>query len=180
MASTPKTGFIGGSAITSTLAQCERETFNENEGDDRSRVRDRRTTGESGAHLGSCPDTGCRSAPNHHRIWDYRLRRENRYKARHESEHNKGQGHQKRNSTVRHCHRLNISPSAKRHGGLTLLAESPDGCTRAIMLARGFSLALTASLIRAGFAIDHVPNRGRNGRGAVGRVRITRGTQCAR
>jgi len=41
------------------------------------------------------------------------------------------------------------------------------------MLARGFSLALTASLIRAGFAIDHVPNRGRNGRGPVGRVRIT-------
>jgi hypothetical protein len=56
---------------------------------------------------------------------------------------------------------------------LALLAENPDGCTRAVMLGHGFPLALTASLIRAGFAIDHVPNRGRNGRGPVGRVRIT-------
>ena len=56
---------------------------------------------------------------------------------------------------------------------LALLAEKPDGNTRAIMLGRGFPRALTASLIRAGFAIDHVPNRGRNGRGPVGRVRIT-------
>ena len=56
---------------------------------------------------------------------------------------------------------------------LALLAEKPDGCTRAIMLGHGFSLALTASLIRAGFAINHVPNRGRNGRGPVARVRIT-------
>ena len=39
------------------------------------------------------------------------------------------------------------------------------------MLGHGFSLALTASLILAGFATDHVPNRGR--RGPVARVRIT-------
>ena len=55
---------------------------------------------------------------------------------------------------------------------LALLAKSPDGCTRAIMLGHGFPLALTASLIRAGVAIDHV-NRSRNGRGAVAHVRIT-------
>ena len=40
-----------------------------------------------------------------------------------------------------------------------------------MMLGHGFSLALTASLILAGFATDHVPNRGR--RGPVARVRIT-------
>jgi hypothetical protein len=28
----------------------------------------------------------------------------------------------------------------ERNRALALLAESPDGCTRAIMLARGFSL----------------------------------------
>ena len=42
---------------------------------------------------------------------------------------------------------------------LALLAESPDGCTRAIMLAHGFSLALTASLIRGGLATDQMAKR---------------------
>jgi hypothetical protein len=36
---------------------------------------------------------------------------------------------------------------------LALLAKSSDGCTRAMMLGRGFSLALTASLIRARLAV---------------------------
>ena len=41
------------------------------------------------------------------------------------------------------------------------------------MLGHGFSLALTASLIRAGFATDHVPNRSSSGGVPVARVRIT-------
>ena len=40
------------------------------------------------------------------------------------------------------------------------------------MLAHGFSLALTASLISAGLATDRIPKR-RVGRGTVARVRIT-------
>ena len=54
---------------------------------------------------------------------------------------------------------------------LAILAENPDGCTRAIMLARGFSLALTASLIRAELATDQRLKQ--RGRGPVARVRIT-------
>jgi hypothetical protein len=53
---------------------------------------------------------------------------------------------------------------------LALLAENPDGYTKAMMLGRGFSLALTTSLIRAGLAID---KRLGPGRGPVARVRIT-------
>jgi hypothetical protein len=56
---------------------------------------------------------------------------------------------------------------------LAILAENPDGYTRAMMLGHGFSLALTASLIRAGFATDHVPNRSSSGGVPVARVRIT-------
>jgi hypothetical protein len=54
---------------------------------------------------------------------------------------------------------------------LTFLAGNPDGYTKAILLARGFSLALTASLIGARLAIDRMPKR--PGRGRVARVRIT-------
>ena len=38
----------------------------------------------------------------------------------------------------------------ERSRTLAILAENPDGCTRAVMLGRGFPLALIASLIRAG------------------------------
>ena len=38
----------------------------------------------------------------------------------------------------------------ERNRALAILAENPDGCTRAVMLGRGFPLALIASLIRAG------------------------------
>ena len=55
---------------------------------------------------------------------------------------------------------------------LAFIAGNADGYTRAIMLARGFSLALTASLISAGLAIDRMPKRS-VGRGTVARVRIT-------
>ena len=54
---------------------------------------------------------------------------------------------------------------------LAFIAGNPDGYTRAVMLAHGFSLALTANLIHAGLATDRMPKR--HGRGAVARVRIT-------
>jgi hypothetical protein len=55
---------------------------------------------------------------------------------------------------------------------LAFIAGNADGYTRAVMLAHGFSLALTASLISAGLATDRMPKR-RVGRGTVARVRIT-------
>jgi hypothetical protein len=45
--------------------------------------------------------------------------------------------------------------NGERSRALTILAENPGGCTRAVMLGRGFPLALIASLIRAGLATDH-------------------------
>jgi len=54
---------------------------------------------------------------------------------------------------------------------LAFIAGNTDGYTRAVMLAHGFSLALTASLIHAGLATDRMPKR--VGRGTVARVRIT-------
>jgi hypothetical protein len=42
----------------------------------------------------------------------------------------------------------------ERSRALAVLAQAPDGCTRAMMLGRGFPLALIASLIRAGLATD--------------------------
>ena len=54
---------------------------------------------------------------------------------------------------------------------LAFIAGNADGYTRAVMLAHGFSLALTASLIRAGLATERMAKR--HGRGAVARVRIT-------
>jgi hypothetical protein len=61
----------------------------------------------------------------------------------------------------------------ERSRALAILAENPDGCTRAVMLGRGFTLALTASLIRSGLATDHKPERKRSGIRPVARVRIT-------
>ena len=42
---------------------------------------------------------------------------------------------------------------------LAFIAGNADGYTRAVMLAHGFSLALTASLIHAGLATDRIPKR---------------------
>jgi hypothetical protein len=56
---------------------------------------------------------------------------------------------------------------------LTLMAESLDGCTRAMMLGQGFPLALAATLIRAGLATEHKPERKRPGPQPVARLRIT-------
>jgi hypothetical protein len=44
----------------------------------------------------------------------------------------------------------------ERIRALTLLAENPDGCSRAIMSARGFRLALLNQLIRAGLATSYI------------------------
>ena len=44
----------------------------------------------------------------------------------------------------------------ERTCALAVLAENPDGCTRAVMLARGFSLALLNRLVRAGLATSHL------------------------
>jgi hypothetical protein len=41
---------------------------------------------------------------------------------------------------------------AIRDRALRLLAENPDGCSRAILLAHGFSLELMDKLIRVGLA----------------------------
>jgi hypothetical protein len=42
---------------------------------------------------------------------------------------------------------------AIRDRALRFLAENPDGCSRAILLAHGFSLELLDKLIRAGLAM---------------------------
>ena len=43
-----------------------------------------------------------------------------------------------------------------RRRALAVLAENPDGYSRAIMLARGFPLALLNRLVRAELATSHV------------------------
>jgi hypothetical protein len=61
----------------------------------------------------------------------------------------------------------------ERNRALAILAEHPDGCTRAVMLGRGFPLALIASLIRAGLATDQIAKRIHGGPRAAAPVRIT-------
>ena len=61
----------------------------------------------------------------------------------------------------------------ERSHALALLAKNPNGCTRAIMLGHGFSLALIASLIRAGLDTDQTTRRIHGGSRAPARVRIT-------
>jgi hypothetical protein len=61
----------------------------------------------------------------------------------------------------------------ERSRTLAILAENPDGCTRAVMLGRGFPLALIASLIRAGLATDQIAKRIHGGPRAAAPVRIT-------
>jgi hypothetical protein len=43
-------------------------------------------------------------------------------------------------------------PKPDRRRALELLAASPDGCTEAIMLAHGFTVAQMVELVRAGLA----------------------------
>ena len=48
------------------------------------------------------------------------------------------------------------SRSLDRNHALILLAEHPNGCSRAIMVARGCSLALLNRLIRTGLATSRI------------------------
>jgi hypothetical protein len=63
---------------------------------------------------------------------------------------------------------------SERRRALAVLAESPDGCARAVMLARGFPLALLNYLVRAGFATSYL-ERGERGDKLIEimRVKIT-------
>jgi hypothetical protein len=63
---------------------------------------------------------------------------------------------------------------ANRWRALELLASSHDGCTEAIMIAHGFTVAQMVELVRAGLATP-TPERVRAGRQVleVARVRIT-------
>jgi hypothetical protein len=57
---------------------------------------------------------------------------------------------------------------------LGLLAENPDGCSRAIMLAHGFPLAVLNRLVRAGLAVSHLEREERGGKVIeIVRVKIT-------
>jgi hypothetical protein len=49
-------------------------------------------------------------------------------------------------------------PPATRRRALELLASCRDGCTEAIMLAHGFSIAQMVELVRAGLATAHRPS----------------------
>ena len=61
-----------------------------------------------------------------------------------------------------------------RRRALATLAENPDGCTRAIMLARGFPLALLNRLVRTGLATSHLDREERPDKPIeIVRLRIT-------
>jgi hypothetical protein len=51
-----------------------------------------------------------------------------------------------------HPHRRRHGPKPDRRRALELLAGSRDGCTEAIMLAHGFTVAQMVELVRAGLA----------------------------
>jgi hypothetical protein len=62
----------------------------------------------------------------------------------------------------------------ERHRALAILAENPGGCSRAIMLARGFSLSLLNRLVRAGLATSRVETEERSDKVIeIVRVKIT-------
>jgi hypothetical protein len=60
----------------------------------------------------------------------------------------------------------------ERSRALGILAENPDGYTRAAMLARGFPLVLLNRLVRAGLAAARV-EREERGDKAIEIVRVT-------
>ena len=61
-----------------------------------------------------------------------------------------------------------------RRRALAVLAENPDGCSRAIMLARGFPLSLLNRLVRAGLATSHLEREERDDKVIeIVRVKIT-------
>ena len=61
-----------------------------------------------------------------------------------------------------------------RPRALAVLAENPNGCSRAIMLARGFPLSLLNRLVRAGLASSHIEQEERGDKAIeIVRVKIT-------
>src|SRR5262245_61785862 len=52
-------------------------------------------------------------------------------------------------------HRRRRSPKPDRRRALELLAASPEGCTEALMFAKGFTAELLVELVRAGLASAH-------------------------
>jgi hypothetical protein len=58
----------------------------------------------------------------------------------------------------------------ERSRALALLAK-PDGCTRTVLLARGFSLALLNQLVRARLATSHL-DRQERGEKTIETVRV--------
>ena len=69
---------------------------------------------------------------------------------------------------------------AIRDRALKLLAESPDGCSMAILLAHGFSLELLDKLIRAGLATASTESEMRGEKTIeVVRVKLTKSGRAA-
>jgi hypothetical protein len=65
-------------------------------------------------------------------------------------------------------------PKPDRRRALELLASSPDGCSEAIMLARGFTVEQIAELVHAGLATTNAERVAMDARTIeVARVRIT-------
>jgi hypothetical protein len=61
-----------------------------------------------------------------------------------------------------------------RRRALAVLADNPDGCSRAVMLARGFPLTLLNRLVRAGLATSHIEREERPDKTIeIVRVKIT-------
>jgi hypothetical protein len=64
--------------------------------------------------------------------------------------------------------------TATRNRALRLLAQNPDGCTGAIMLAHGFSLELLNELIATGLATANTEREERGDKAIeIMRVKIT-------
>src|SRR5262245_60680064 len=65
-------------------------------------------------------------------------------------------------------------PRPDRRRPLELLASSPDGCSEAIMLARGFTAEQMVELVHAGLATTNAERVAMGGRtNEVAKVRIT-------
>jgi hypothetical protein len=73
-----------------------------------------------------------------------------------------------------HPHRRRHGPKPDRRRALELLAASRDGCTEAIMLAHGFTVAQMVELVRAGLATATPERMVAGGKAMeIARVRIT-------
>ena len=71
-------------------------------------------------------------------------------------------------------------PKPDRRRALELLASSPDGCSEAIMLARGFTVEQMVELVHAGLAITNGERTAKGARAIeLTRVRITEAGRSA-